>query len=306
MKSVFIALITSERHKKFIHDYLIQIVEFSKACDNPLTLGVVETTPNNKEFNKFLANEMSLVLDNTRVKYILNRYDWNPEEEVVFNMIGNSKNVLRDIFLKGDYDLYFSLDSDTFLPPYSINYLIEADKDNVGFPSPIWGNEPCVFKTGGGHYKIVPYRNMKGEYVLNDNNEIITLPTWMMDAYNWYELIVMCREKGTYLHKVHAVGNGCLMTKRKVFEKIKWEVPKNFIIGEDAIWYENVANANFEAWVDMRTIPIHKFVGWKGVPTWTKHRDQKTFVIFGQANDEDYQKAISDIKILKKGIKKKL
>ena len=291
--SVLIALVTSERHKVYIDDYLEQVNSFIER-DSPfdIDLCIVETTPNTTKYYKELK-------DKTDFKVL--RYDWDTSKEIVFEMMCKAKNILRDVFLKGDYTHYFSLDTDTFIPPYSLESLVADDKDNVGFPTPIWGNEPCLFKSGKGLRKVVPYRNMNGELMLNDNNEIRSIATWMMDCYNWYELVTKIRENNSYLMQVYGVGNGCLLSKRKVLEELVWAVPKNYVIGEDRIWYENVHQKGFESWVDMRTIPIHRFVGWQNVPTWNNHKNQKMYVVFGEATDEEFKETLN-MDSFKKGI----
>ena len=91
-------------------------------------------------------------------------------------------------FLKGDCDYWLSIDSDN---PPSDNPLdlVELDKDIIGLPTPIWH---C---TGNGERPV--YLNA---YKLAEDG-----------AYNEYQ-----PQKG--LQEVDAVGTGCFLMARRVFE----------------------------------------------------------------------------------------
>ncbi len=291
LKSIFIGLLVSKRHEKFIEEYLEMCKNFTYPS---LSLNIIENTPHDRKYFQKLKKLCSKYdfIDN------LIRYEWKPKEKLCFEMIADCKNILREKFLDGNYDLYFSLDADTTIPPNSIEYLVEDNKDNVGFPTPITNFEPCVLKQGGGVRKNIIIRDINGSTRLRDNGEPLTKSIWTLDLYSWYELIAMTKDDNSYLQRVYAVCNGCLMSKRKVIKKVKWEVPRNFAIGEDIIWYENVNQKGFEFWVDMRTIPIHRPVGWKMIPTWIKSQNQKIYTIFGNLPDEIFEMNPSELKKL--------
>ena len=280
MKSVFIALVTSKRHKKFIKGYLKMVQGFTYP---ELSLHIVETTHNSRSY----YTELKKVCSKYEFVESVDRYNWDPKKEFVFKMMAGAKNILRDRFLDGNYDLYFSLDTDTILPDYSVSLLVEDNKDNVGFPSPIWGHEPCVLKQGGFHLKTIVDKDFNGTIIFCDDGSALTKKGWTLDVYSWYELISKMRTSGSYMFKVYAVGNGCLLSKRKVIKKVKWEVPNNFVIGEDLIWYENVNRNGYEFWVDMRVIPIHMIAGWADVPTWYLSQTQRLYILTGCELDEE-------------------
>lgn len=280
MKSVFIALMMSERHHKFIREYLDMIKNFTYP---DISLYIAENTPDKGKYFKKLKGICS---EYDFVSEVI-RYDWNPKEKLCFEMTSDCKNLLVERFLDGKYDLYFSFDADEIIPHNSLEYLIEDDKDNVGFPTPVWSHEPCVLGSGGGVRKNRLGINEDGHHLIKDDGEYLSESGWGLDLYTWHELIAMMRKKGTYLHKVYAVGNGCLLSKRKVMKEVKWKVPRNFVIGEDVIWYENVNLKGFEFWVDMRVIPIHKFVGWETVPTWMRSKNQKIYIASGNVPEKD-------------------
>ena len=97
---------------------------------------------------------------------------------------------MRD-FLKGDYDYWLSFDSDN-PPTQNPLDLVEYDRDIIGCPTPVWHFD-------GKH---------KGERPI---------------YWNVYDYV---KEKGAYreyakkegLQKVDAVGTGCVLFARRVFE----------------------------------------------------------------------------------------
>lgn len=281
-KKVYIACLTSKRHEEFMEAYLNMIDSFTYPN---IHLHIIENTSDGGVYYEKLKEDCKKHKNITKVK----RYNWEPEKtkELIFEMITKVKNMHRTMFLEGDYELYFSLDVDTIIPPYSIELLIEDNKDNVGFPTPIWDHEPCVFKIGGGHKKRRLRRNYMGEIIETDDKKPYYELGWSLDVYSWNELIALMRKNHSNLHRVYGVGNGCLMSKRKVIEEVKWEMPHNYSIGEDIIWYENTYQKGFESWVDMRVIPIHKHAGWLGVPTWLSQEKIKMYIIEGKGGVMD-------------------
>lgn len=274
------ALLMSERHHKFIKGYLDMVKDFTYP---DITLYIAENTPDDGRYYKKLKKLCS------RYDFAGNviRYDWRPRETTCFEMTSECKNILTKEFLDNGYDLYFSLDADEIIPHNALEYLVEDNKDNVGFPTPVWSYEPCVLKEGGGIKTNKLGINEDGHYLIKDDGEYLSEIGWSLNLYTWHELMAMMRKKGTYLHRVYAVGNGCLLSKRKVMKEVKWEVPRNFMIGEDVIWYENVNLKGFEFWVDMRVIPIHMFVGWSMVPTWMRSKNQRIYIASGAVSEED-------------------
>ena len=101
----------------------------------------------------------------------------------------NLHHIVND-FMKGDYDFWLNIDSDN-PPMHNPLDLIELDKDIIGLPTPIW------------HYV-----GKKGERPIYWNGYDYDQSN---DAYREHPV----REG---LQKVDAVGTGCILISRRVFE----------------------------------------------------------------------------------------
>ena len=235
-KTVLIGAVTSKRHECYLDRWL----EMVNSLDYPHHLVIVDTTPNDTSYFEKLEDLGS------EFGFNVLRYDWVVEEKTAYQMISDSRNVLRDFFLEGDYDFFFGLDTDEFLPPEALKRLVEHDKDVVGYPSPIWIKTPGVFKDGG----YTPCKN--GGFKLNH--------------YNWEELFTRVVKEKTQLLKVHSVSIGACLFKRKIFEKLFWRSSEHPPFPEDMILFLEMEKAGFESYVDMGIIPLHLPVGWADVP----------------------------------------
>ena len=252
-KEVLIGAVTSERHEHLLKDYVDMVDSFTY----PHSLLLVDTTcGTTRYYNKLKKMGLDVL-----------RYDWKPEERHCWEMMVDSKNMLRDKFLENGYDFYFSLDTDEFLPENALTKLVEHDKDNVGYPTPMWHGVPAVFSEGGY------IQNKKGGFTLAH--------------YTWEELFTLSRNQKTPLVKVHSVGVGCLLSKKKVFEKFIWATPHFPMLAEDTIFYINVDKFGFETYVDMSIVPLHLCVGWTGVPTWDSMHQRKMQVMSLLQNEDD-------------------
>ena len=251
---VLIGAVTSRRHEKYLDRWLDGVSKFT----HPNHLVLVDTTVGTKSYYNKLKKRGVDVL----------RYDWKTKEKNCFEMMADTKNMMRDKLLENGYTHFFGFDTDEFIPPESLSRLVSHDKDNVGFPTPMWHKEPCVFKEGG--------------FIAHKDG------TFKLAHYNWGELFKLCEKEQSNLLKVFAVGNGCLLSKKKVFEKLKWASPHFPLIAEDTLFYINLEKQGFESWVDMSTLPLHLPIGWQNVPSWKEDQlfGKKMVIAHGWVNDE--------------------
>jgi hypothetical protein len=238
-KTVLIGAVTSNRHECYLEKWL----EMVNSLDYPHQLVLVDTTPNDTSYYE------KLLKLGDEFGFSVLRYEWG-DDKSAYEMLADTRNMLRDIFLEGKYDFFFGLDTDEFLPSEALKRLVEHDKDIVGYPSPIWKTKPGVFKDGG----YVPCDN--GGFKLNN--------------YTWEELFDRILKEKTQLLKVHSVSIGACLYKRKVFEKVFWRFSEHPPFPEDMILFIEMEKAGFESYVDMGIIPLHLPVGWKDVP---RYRD---------------------------------
>ena len=239
-KKILVGAVTSKRHEEYIDKWLDMVGKLTYPHD----LFIVDTTVGTDEFAKHLQSK------GVEVAHL----EWSEETHQIMEALAEARNLIRKKFLDGDYDFVFQLDTDEFVPSNSLELLVQHDKDNVGFPTPIWHGIPAVFKTEG----LVPSDDGK----------------FKLDSYSWEELIQRTRREKSTLLRVHSVGVGCLLTKRCVFEDKErgffWRVPHFPQIAEDTIFYTEVPRAGWEFYVDMSVIPLHLSVGWKNVSTFKK------------------------------------
>jgi GT2 family glycosyltransferase len=172
--------------------------------------------------------------------------------------VDKARNYMVNEALKGGFDYLFFVDDDNPIPPDTLEKLLEDDKDIVS--APILGR---VANKDGKH----PLCAFYSKEATADGKSL-----------KLYYPIEKFREEGP-LHKVDAVGTGCLLIKRKVLEElIKIHKDGLFEFGdikfkkkitvdgqeydrrtmsEDAEFSERAVNAGFGIWVDDRIRPYH-------------------------------------------------
>ena len=172
--------------------------------------------------------------------------------------VDKARNAIVMEALKGGFDYLFFVDDDNPIPPDTLEKLLEDDKDIVS--APILGRNPD--KDG-----VHPLCCFYSREVIADGKPL-----------RLYENITKFREQ-VYLHKVDAVGTGCLLIKRKVLEELI-KVHKDGIfefgdikfkekiivdgkeydrrtMSEDAEFSERAVDGGFEIYVDDRVRPFH-------------------------------------------------
>lgn len=132
--------------------------------------------------HKHVVHKLMLLLTDGRHKVNIIMPSHKPFEN-------NLHHVLND-FMEGDYDFWLNIDSDN--PPIQNPLdLVQLDRDIIGLPTPIW------HYTGNGERPVY----------------------W--NAYNYDETTGAYKEhqEKEGLQRVDAVGTGCILMSRRVFEK---------------------------------------------------------------------------------------
>jgi len=146
---------------------------------------VLVTVPNLHWIHQFVVHKLLLLQQDKRYRLMIELPSHKPYEN-------NLHHIVND-FMKGDYDFWLNIDSDN--PPLQNPLdLVELDKDIIGLPTPIW------------HYEGESQR--KGERPVYWNGYDYD-PS--KEAYHEHQT----REG---LQKVDAVGTGCILISRRVFE----------------------------------------------------------------------------------------
>lgn len=143
---------------------------------------ILVSVPNMHWIHKHVVHKMLLLLCDSRYKVNIIMPSHKP-------YVNNLHHIIND-FMDGDYDFWLNIDADN--PPMQNPLdLVQLDRDIIGLPTPIWhctnNGERPVYWNG---YDYVPESGMYKEH-----------------------------EPKKGLQKVDAVGTGCLLISRRVFEK---------------------------------------------------------------------------------------
>lgn len=182
------------------------------------------TVPNLHWIHKTVANVLlKLLVNNLGYNLKIDFPTYKPFENNLHHCVEN--------FIKGDFDYWLSIDSDN--PPINNPLeLIELDKDIIGLPTPIWhftdkkGERPIYWNA----YKYIKERDRYTEW---------------------------SNKQG--LQKVDAIGTGCLIISRRVFQNQEMrKAPfqrtfhENGIMkkGNDIAFCERARKQGFEIWAN--------------------------------------------------------
>lgn len=146
---------------------------------------ILITVPNMHWIHSHVVHKLLLLQKDRRYRLNIMMPSNKPYEN-------NLHHIVND-FMKGDYDFWLNIDADN--PPMQNPLdLIELDRDIVGLPTPIWHYEGESQKKGERpiYWNGYDYDKSKGAYREHQTRE--------------------------GLQKVDAVGTGCVLISRRVFE----------------------------------------------------------------------------------------
>lgn len=172
--------------------------------------------------------------------------------------IDKVRNYFVQQTLVGGFDYLLMIDDDNPIPPETLELMLEDDKDIVGVP--ILSRNP----NKDGVNDLCAFYSTTHTI---DGNEI-----------KLYHNIVDFKDE-EYLHKVDAIGTGCILIKREVLEKmsktykdglfefgdIKFKEKVNIdgknyerrTMSEDCEFSERAVKEGFEIYLDDRICPLH-------------------------------------------------
>jgi len=277
---ILIAAPTSDRHADLLEEWIRSI---EKLTYKNFDVCLVENTVNSDEY----FNKLKEVKINGK-PIITWKYEWDPEKIHHLQMLAYVREEIRQYFLEHEeYTHLFWLDQDILIPKDTLQRLLYADKDHVGFIVPVFYKPkrvPCVFKSGNivigkgleyfswnevNYYRKIAKKAMDGK--LSKEEQLL--------SYHIFSDL----EK-PYLMKVYAVNLGCLLIKRDVVKQCPYRTHPTFIWGED-LWYFNEANdKKFEFWADVTGMVIHKNKSWDILNECKKIGPTPFYVIYGPAN----------------------
>ena len=144
---------------------------------------ILVSVPNTGNIHKLVSIVLLKLISDRRHKSIIIHPTHNPYE--------NNLHYIVNDFMGGDYDFWLNIDADN--PPMNNPLdLIELDKDIMGLPTPVWhytGEKKRERPIYENVYKYVPEKDAYIEWPIKEG-----------------------------LQKVDAVGTGCILISRRVFE----------------------------------------------------------------------------------------
>ncbi len=257
---VLIAAPVSVRHKHLIDSWLKHLD--SLTYPNFDVLLVDNSNDNGKYFKELKSKKVK----NKGIEVF--NHKWNSKELNPLQMLAHVREKIRVYFLENNYDYLFWLDDDIFIPKNGIQRLLSHDKDCVGFYVHVFykpNRVPCILKSGeivmgkGLEYysfsEINAYKDFVKKFRKNElsNDEKKLIPFVIKDVHR------------PQLFRAYAIGIGCLMVKKEVMEKTKFETHDSFIWGEDMWWYANAQKNNVEMWCDSSVRAKHENTEWESV-----------------------------------------
>lgn len=175
-------------------------------------------------------NTYSQKLQNKGFEVIKTKRFQNPRQTIV-----ESRNVLREEFLKSGYDYFFSVEQDVMITPNIIYTLLKHQKDIIS----------------GVYYKTKEIFGIKTYYPLlmiacdKDGNQITTnQPDCLIRDMYRHEV------EDNKLIQVEGSGLGCILITRKVLEKIKFRFEEDKAAFDDMFFALDAKNEKFQIWAD--------------------------------------------------------
>ncbi len=157
-----------------------------------------------------------------------------------------TRNALRQDFLKGDYDHFFSVEQDVILTPTIIEELLKHKKEIIS----------------GVYYKFKEISGIRTYYPLlmtacdADGNQMQTdEPDCLIRDMYRHEV------EEPRLIQVEAAGLGCMMIARKVLEKIAFRYDESKKAYDDMLFALDAKKAGFRIYADTKLKCRHLIEG---------------------------------------------
>lgn len=178
----------------------------------------------------------------------------------------SSRNKILNYALKYNYDYVLMMDSDVIAPPNLLKNLISHNKDIV---SGLYYNHFLI----NGIQKLRPVawcHITPREF--EEISKQVKFPSIVKSHKDIRRHITPEEIKKGELIKVKLPSAGCMLIKRKVFEKIKYgilDLPSNIRTADDIYFMEKAEEAGFESYCDPKLKCEHLFMGkmykdWEG------------------------------------------
>ncbi len=239
-KKILIGCLVSKHHEYCTKEFLegLNLIEY----DN-FEIILIENSDTKEFYNKLMKQIKN-------IKVI--RYGNNIRS--VQEKLTKCRNYLRNIFLKGDYEYFLSLDQDVIIPKYCLKKLIEENKHiitGVYYNNKIIEDKEIAFPVLYNKYK-----KETQELMLNNKEKVRQINPELFEAlqkYKWnfeYVHIILTPEEvdNNNIIEIAHCGNGCILIKREVLEKIKFRYEEEFF--DDMMFCKDAAKLGYKIYAD--------------------------------------------------------
>ncbi len=238
---ILIGCPTSEHKKYCLKEYVESVKRFTYKNFDFLMA-------DNSESEDYFNEIKKLDVDVERVGFV----------ESARERIVNARNLLRETFLNGDYDYFFSLEQDVIAPRDVIERLLNHGKE---ITSGVYFKEYNLIKVPKELKKKLKIEEFSGGYHLSEGEEKELVEKGNLIGKKIYPLLYKRGKEGYFsyidlvsnkgLIEVDACGLGCVMISRKVLERVKFRFEKS-VVAFDDIWFCKDAFENgFKIYADL-------------------------------------------------------
>lgn len=150
--------------------------------------------------------------------------------EDVKKRIAESRNILREKFLEGNYEYFLSLEQDVIPSKDILNRLLRHNKDLIT----------------GVYFKYYPVK-------INQNKKAKTMLPLIFKFSNEKDKMEICKPEeveGEKFFKIRACGLGCILISRKVLEKVKFRNDPKLDTFDDFLFCSDVIENGFDIYAD--------------------------------------------------------
>lgn len=182
------------------------------------------------------------------------------EGENNLQKIVNSRNKILEYALKNNYDYVFMLDSDVICPREILKKLVKANKDIIS------GLYFGMFNVNGRLKKETVAYKILTEEEFKELKEKYNLPEYIKSRFDVKGHLTKEEIKNNKIIKVDFPCPGCMLIKKKVFEKIKYFIldtsKYNHIkTGDEIGFFMKVNKEGFECFCDTSLFCNHLIEG---------------------------------------------
>ncbi|MEK6839347.1 MAG: hypothetical protein AABX72_00225 [Nanoarchaeota archaeon] len=186
-----------------------------------------------------LGPEYSYEMNKQGLRVVKGRHLKNVYERIV-----ESRNLLRDLVLKGKYDYFLSLEQDVIPPANIIEQLIRHNKDVVS----------------GIYYKLYDVDVKGRDGVVQKKKTLLPLIFTYSNDKNKMNVCYPKDVDGDHFFKIRACGLGCVLISRKVLEKVKFRYDPTKSTFDDFLFCSDVLEHGFEIYADTSVKSKHLFL----------------------------------------------